>query len=115
MRLFSKKHIWIQQEGEMARMGISGYAQERLGSIMFVNLPDAGQMVQIGQKFGDVESIKTVSDLISPAEGKVMAVNEDVIDEPDRLNQDPYENWLITIKVDKVQGELMTEGEYEVL
>lgn len=113
MRLFSAKHIWIKQEGETARVGISAYAQEKLGDIMFVNLPDTDEKVRIGQKFGDVESIKTVSDLISPADGTVTAVNEDVIDEPDRLNEDPYKNWLVELRVDKVEGELLTEEEYE--
>lgn len=68
MRLFTNKHIWLLQNGEVAILGITEYAQEKLGSIMFLNLPDVGAEVKANQRFGDIESVKTVSDLVSPPE-----------------------------------------------
>ena len=111
-RLFSDKHIWIITDGENATIGITDYAQKKLGSIMFVNLPDVGQSMTSGQRFGDIESIKTVSDLISPADGTVTKVNEELVDEPDLINETPYESWLVEIKVAALSDNLMDEETY---
>lgn len=111
-KLFSKSHIWVLQIGDTVRLGVSDHAQKKLGNIMFLNLPDAGEEVLIGQRFGDIESIKTVSDLISPVDGKVIAVNEELIDEPESINEAPYESWFIEVKVRSLEEGLMDENAY---
>lgn len=111
-RLFSNKHIWMTRDGEIAKLGISDYAQEKLGNIMFLNLPDVGNKIASGQRFGDIESIKTVSDLISPVDGEVVKVNDELVDEPDIINEEPYESWFVEIKIDSVSDDLMDEETY---
>ena len=89
------------------------YAQDALGDVVFVNLPGEGDEVSMGEAFGDVESVKAVSDLISPVSGTVSAVNEELLDAPENLNKDPYDNWII--KVDDPTGteELLSAADYE--
>ena len=111
-RLFSKDHIWILADEGTATIGITDYAQEKLGSIMFLNLPEAGESIGTGQRFGDVESIKTVSDLISPVDGEVLKVNEDLVDEPDAINEAPYESWFMEVQVTALSDDLMDEETY---
>ncbi len=111
--LFSKDHVWLKDEGETVSLGISDYAQEKLGSVMFLNLPEVGDAVSRGKKFGDVESIKTVTDLISPVSGEVVEMNEELIDGPDAINVEPYDAWFIKIKNADVPDGLMQEQEYE--
>ncbi|MCR5774101.1 MAG: glycine cleavage system protein GcvH [Lachnospiraceae bacterium] len=111
-RYYSEAHIWVNGEEGILTFGITDHAQEKLGDVMFVNLPDAGDTVEAGKRFGDIESIKTVSDLIAPASGEVTEVNTALEDEPELLNEDPYSNWLIRIKADGLPGGLMSEEEY---
>ncbi len=111
--LFSKDHVWLKDDGETVSLGISDYAQEKLGSVMFLNLPEIGDSVTKGVKFGDVESIKTVSDLISPVSGEVADINEGLMDEPDAINESPYDSWLIKIRKTDVSDALLQEQEYE--
>lgn len=111
--LFSKNHLWIQIEDTIATLGISHYAQERLGNILFVNLPDLDEELKIGKVFGDIESGKTVSDLISPVDGTVIAVNEELMDEPDRIHTEPYHSWFVKIKVKEKSEEWMNENQYK--
>lgn len=111
-RLFSKEHIWVVKDGECATLGVTEYAQEELGNIMFLNLPDVGESLTCGESFGDIESIKTVSDLISPVDGEVIKINEDLMDEPDSINDAPYESWFIEAKVEALSADLMSEEEY---
>ncbi len=111
-RLFSNKHVWVLQDGGIATIGITEYAQENLGSIMFLNLPEVGEMVIAGQKFGDIESIKTVSDLFSPVDGEVLRINEELVDEPDAINEEPYESWFFEVKVTSMPDNLMDEETY---
>ena len=94
-------------------MGISDFAQNALGDVVFVNLPAEGDSVAAGEAFGDVESVKAVSDLVSPVTGTVSAVNEELLDAPEMLNSDPYGAWLI--KVENVEGseELLDAAAYE--
>lgn len=108
-KLFSKKHIWIEPNGNNFKIGITKYAQEQLGNIMFLNLPDPGERVEIGNRFGDIESIKTVSDLISPVTGIVVKVNEALLDDLDSINEN---SWFAEIKVTSTSDELMTEDMY---
>ena len=111
-RLISRDHIWMVADGETAILGITDHAQEKLGNIMFLNLPEVGEMLTPGRRFGDIESIKTVSDLISPVEGEVIKVNEELADEPGLINEAPYESWLIEVRVGAVPGDLMDEATY---
>lgn len=111
-RLFSKKHIWVLKNADTVTMGITDFAQEKLGNIMFLNLPDVGERLKTGQHFGDIESIKTVSDLISPVDGEVVKINEELVDEPDIINEEPYTSWLVEVKVTSLSDELMDEETY---
>ncbi len=115
MILYSKNHIWVEKESaDIVKIGVTDFAQEKLGSIMFVNLPDIGDFIKSGCKFGDIESIKTVSDLISPVDGKVTMVNDDVVDEPDIVNEEPYNSWLIKVSAISFADDLMSEDEYRI-
>ena len=110
---YSKSHEWIKYEGDVAIIGISDYAQDALGDVVFVNLPSVGDEVTAGESFGDVESVKAVSDLISPVSGVICEVNEALDDAPETLNEDPYGAWII--KVEKVTEEegLLEADAYE--
>ena len=110
---YSKSHEWVRMDGEIAVVGISDFAQDALGDVVFVNLPAEGDGVTAGDAFGDVESVKAVSDLVSPVTGTVCAVNEELLDAPEKLNSDPYGAWLI--KVENVEGseELLDAAAYE--
>ena len=94
---YSKSHEWMMMEGDVAVIGISDYAQDALGDVVFINLPEEGDEVTAGERFGDVESVKAVSDLICPVTGVVCEVNEELLDAPELLNEDPYGNWIIRI------------------
>ena len=111
--LFSPEHIWVKKDKDSVLLGLSDYAQKKLKAIMFVNLPEEGDVLEIGEKFGDVESIKTVSDLISPISGKVIEINESAVDEPDMINEAPYESWLIRVSADELSDRLMDCKAYE--
>ena len=110
---YSKTHEWIKTKDGVAVVGISDFAQDALGDVVFVNLPAVGDEVTAGESFGDVESVKAVSDLICPVSGVVCAVNEELEDSPELLNEDPYGAWII--KVENVTGEeeLLTADAYE--
>ena len=110
---YSKDHEWMKEEDGVVVIGISDFAQDALGDVVFVNLPAEGDSVTAGEAFGDVESVKAVSDLVSPVTGTVCAVNEDLLDEPEQLNKAPYDAWLI--KVENVTGteELLDAAAYE--
>ena len=110
---YSKTHEWIKTEDGVAVVGISDFAQDALGDVVFVYLPAVGDEVTAGESFGDVESVKAVSDLICPVSGVVCAVNEELEDSPELLNEDPYGAWII--KVENVTGEeeLLTADAYE--
>ena len=87
---YSKSHEWLKEEDGVSVIGISDFAQDALGDVVFVNLPEVGDDAAAGEAFGDVESVKAVSDLISPVSGTVCEVNEDLLDQPELLNEDPY-------------------------
>ena len=110
---YSKSHEWVKVEDGVTVVGISDFAQNALGDVVFVNLPAEGDSVTAGDAFGDVESVKAVSDLVSPVTGTVCAVNEDLLDAPETLNSDPYGAWII--KVENVEGseELLDPAAYE--
>jgi glycine cleavage system H protein len=98
-RRYTKEHEWALQEGERVLIGITDYAQDQLGDVVFVGLPDVGSEVHAGQPLGEVESTKSVSDVYSPVSGKVVARNDDVEQNPELINSDPYGGgWLIAVE-----------------
>jgi len=97
---YTKDHEWLRLEGNDGIVGITDFAQDALGDVVFVELPTVGATLTRGQTFGVVESNKTVSDLFAPVSGRVTAVNQELRDEPERVNQDPYgEGWMIRLVV----------------
>ena len=110
---YSKDHEWMKEEDGVVVIGISDFAQDALGDVVFVNLPGEGDEVTAGEAFGDVESVKAVSDLVSPGSGTVCAVNEDLLDEPEQLNKAPYDAWLIKVENVSDTEELLDAAAYE--
>lgn len=110
---YSKDHEWMKEEDGVVVIGISDFAQDALGDVVFVNLPGEGDEVTAGEAFGDVESVKAVSDLVSPVSGTVCAVNEDLLDEPEQLNKAPYDAWLIKVENVTDTEELLDAAAYE--
>ena len=110
---YTKSHEWLKMEDGVAVVGLTDFAQDSLGDIVFVNLPQPGDPVSAGEAFGDVESVKAVSDVISPVSGVVLEVNEELMDNPALVNEDPYNAWFV--KVEQVTGEeeLLDAGAYE--
>ena len=112
---YSKSHEWIRYEDGVAVIGISDFAQDALGDVVFVNLPAVGDEVTAGEAFGDVESVKAVSDLISPVSGVVLEINEELEDSPENLNEDPYGAWIIKVEDVTDEEELLEAEAYEAL
>ena len=110
---YSKSHEWLKTEDGVAVIGISDYAQDALGDVVFINLPAVGDTVTAGESFGDVESVKAVSDLISPVSGVVCAVNEELEDSPENLNSDCYGAWIIKVENVTETEELLDAAAYE--
>ena len=110
---YSKSHEWVRMDGDVAVIGISDYAQDALGDLVFVNLPQVGDDVTAGEAFGDVESVKAVSDLMSPVTGTVCEINEELLDAPESLNNDPYGAWIIKVENITDTEELLDAAAYE--
>ena len=110
---YTKDHEWLKMEGDVAVVGITDFAQNSLGDIVFINLPQEGDAVTAGESFGDVESVKAVSDVMSPVSGAISAVNSDLEDAPENLNSDPYGSWIIKVEGISDSGELMDAAAYE--
>ncbi|HKJ65003.1 MAG TPA: glycine cleavage system protein GcvH, partial [Desulfopila sp.] len=91
---YTKEHEWAKIEGDLVVIGISDYAQDQLGDIVFVEMPEEGDSFSAGEEFGTLESVKAVSELYIPLSGEVVAVNEELEDSPELLNRDPYGNWI---------------------
>lgn len=114
---YHREHAWVRAADGIATIGISDFAQDELGDIVFVNLPKPGTVIEAGQRFGEIESVKTVSDLIAPVSGEVLRRNDLVRDIPEMVNQDPYgEDWLIEVRLaDAAEfGRLLTAEDYEL-
>lgn len=111
--LYSKDHEWVKVEGDTAVIGITDYAQSELGDIVFVNLPEEGDEIKAGDAFADVESVKAVSDVLAPIDGTVAAINEEILDAPESINEGAYDAWFV--KVENYSGieELMSAAEYQ--
>ncbi len=110
---YSKDHEWMKKEDGVVVIGISDFAQDALGDVVFVNLPGEGDEVTAGEAFGDVESVKAVSDLVSPVTGTVCAVNEALLDEPEQLNKAPYDAWLIKVENVTDTSDMLDAAAYE--
>ena len=109
---YTKSHEWVKEEDGVITVGLTDYAQSALGDIVFINLPEEGDDVTAGQAFSDVESVKAVSDVFSPVTGKVAAINEELLDNPALVNEDPYEAWLIKVEAVSDTEELMDAAAY---
>jgi glycine cleavage system H protein len=112
---YTKDDEWLKVEGDTGVVGITDYAQNALGDIVFVELPKVGAEITAGKAFGTVESVKAVSELFAPANGTVTAINEELANAPERVNQDPYGAWMIKIKLkdQSEAGKLMSSADYE--
>ena len=110
---YTKSHEWVKEEGGLYVVGLTDFAQDALGDIVFINMPEEGDDVASGESFADVESVKAVSDVFSPVSGTVAEVNEGLIDEPALINQEPYEQWLIKVKDVSDTEELLDAAAYE--
>lgn len=98
---YTKDHEWLRVDGDGGQVGITDYAQQQLGDVVFVELPEVGRRLSQGEQFGSIESVKAVSDLYCPVAGEVVDVNAAIVDQPESVNQDPYGSWLIKLKVDE--------------
>ncbi|HHW31449.1 MAG TPA: glycine cleavage system protein GcvH [Clostridiaceae bacterium] len=111
---YSKEHEWVRVEGNKAYIGISNYAQLSLGDIVYVELPEVGAKFNAMDIIGVVESVKTASDIYSPVSGTVIEVNQELVDNPEKINEEPYESWIALLELDNPAeiDELMDEDEY---
>lgn len=113
---YSKEHEWVKVEDGKVIVGITEFAQSELGDIVFVDLPETDEIIAANESFGSVESVKTVSELYAPVSGKIVAVNEELEDAPELVNESPYENgWMIEIEADDLTelDALLTAEQYE--
>jgi glycine cleavage system H protein len=110
---YTRSHEWVRTEGDTATIGITDHAQDELGDIVFVELPEEGVTFEAWDSFGNVESVKAVSDLYTPVGGEVVGVNEALSDSPEKINEDPYgEGWIVKIRVSG-EGDLLSASDYE--
>jgi glycine cleavage system H protein len=111
---FTKDHEWIDLQGDRGRVGITDYAQQQLGDVVYIELPAVGTRVEAGQPFGSIESVKAVSDLFAPVSGEIVEVNTTLKDRPEVINADPHGTWMIVLKVsDPSQaGSLLDAAQY---
>lgn len=110
---YAKSHEWVKEEDGIVTIGLTDFAQSELGDLVFVNLPEEGDQVEVGTAFGDVESVKAVSDVFSPVTGVVCEINEELLDSPEKINEAPYDAWFIKVKEITETEELLTAEEYE--
>jgi len=110
---YTKDHEWVRIEGDVATFGISDHAQEALGDIVFVELPEIGRTIDAGEAYAVVESVKAVSDVYAPAAGEVIEINEELEGEPEKINSDAYgAGWIVRVKMSGETLELMSDDQY---
>ena len=111
---YTKDHEWVELSGDRARVGITDYAQQQLGDVVYIELPDVGAKLKQGQAFGTIESVKAVSELYAPLSGEVVEVNTDLKDKPETVNKDPHGSWMIAIKtaISAETGALLDSAQY---
>ena len=113
---YTKSHEWVRTEGDTATVGITDHAQEELGDIVYVELPEEGANFEAGEPFGTVESVKAVSDLYTPVGGEVVEVNGALDASPEKINEDPYgEGWIVKLRVSDARAGLLSASDYEQL
>lgn len=115
-RRYTRSHEWIRVDGDVGTIGISDHAQKELGEIVFVDLPDTGEIFDAGQEFGTIESVKAVSEVFLPVAGEILETNKVLADEPGAVNEDPHgDGWLVKIKLtsDAEVDSLLTAADYE--
>jgi len=113
---YTNEHEWARIEGDIATVGITDYAQESLGDVVYIETPEIGTEVKKGEEFGSIESVKAVSDVFSPISGEIIEVNEELADHPEYINQSPYDKgWIVKIKISNPEeaDELMDSTKYE--
>lgn len=113
--LYTKEHEWVKRKGGKVYIGVTDFAQKSMGAIVYVELPEVDSEFSAGDTFGAIESVKAASDVYTPLDGKVLEVNEALVDEPALINEDPYENWMIYLEMsdDSQLEELMDAEEYK--
>jgi glycine cleavage system H protein len=116
-RKYTKDHEWIRLNGEMAEIGITDFAQDQLGDVVFVELPDPGRTIAAGESFGSIESVKAVSELFAPMSGEVVEVNPVLKDHPEAVNTKPHETWMVKVRLSDPQatGSLLDNAQYDAL
>jgi glycine cleavage system H protein len=114
---YTKDHEWMRVSGDVAEVGITDYAQEQLGDVVFVELPDVGRHVNAGDAFGSIESVKAVSELFAPAAGEIIEVNPSLKDHPEAVNTKPHETWMVRLRLSDpdASGTLLDSAAYEKL
>ena len=114
---YSKEHEWVKLDGESATIGITHFAQDQLGDVVYVELPEIGARLKQGQSFGTIESVKAVSELYSPVTGEVVEVNTALKDKPETVNKDPHASWMVVIKLSNPgeAGALLDATQYQAL
>lgn len=113
---YTKSHEWVRfLESGNAQIGLTDFAQQELGDVVFLNLPEEGDQVELEESFADVESVKAVSDIFSPLSGTVAASNQPLADAPELINSDPYGSWLIEVSGITEQGDLLDAADYQAL
>ena len=114
---YTKDHEWIELSADRGKVGITDYAQQQLGDVVYVELPEVGAKLKQGQSFGTIESVKAVSELYSPVSGEVVEVNGALKDKPETVNKDPHGSWMVVIKLANAAepGALLDAGQYEAL
>ena len=112
---YTREHEWIEVDGNNSKVGITDYAQQSLGDIVFVDLPKPGAAIESGKVFGSVESVKAVSDLFSPVSGTVTAINEDLVTAPEKLNADAHGTWILKVELSNPAdvNQLLSAADYE--
>jgi glycine cleavage system H protein len=114
---YTKDHEWIRIAGDTAEIGITDYAQQQLGDVIYVELPDIGHTMSEGEPFGSIESVKAVSELFAPMTGEVIEINPALKDHPEAVNTDPYATWMVRVKLSDpaASGSLLDSTQYEGL
>lgn len=114
---YTKDHEWIALDGDRGRVGITDYAQQQLGDVVYMELPEVGQSVKAGQSFGTIESVKAVSDLYAPVSGEVIDVNTALRQKPEAVNTDPHSSWMVVIRLSNAAetANLLDASQYEAL
>src|SRR5687768_16537101 len=116
-RKYTKDHEWIRVSGDTAEVGITDYAQQQLGDVVYVDLPDVGRHITAGEPFGSIESVKAVSELFAPMSGEVIEVNPSLKDHPEAVNKEPHATWMVRVRVSDsdAAGSLLDSSQYEGL